>query len=116
MTRPYIHFGGRLFRPVKSSDNSQTTSDTIFKYDQRDGLITATYSGGEIGFGQLIGVMRESGLMDFRYHHVTTDGQLRTGMGISEAELLDGNKVRLHESWQWTSGDKTSGTSTLEEI
>jgi len=116
MTRPYIHFGGRLFRVAKSSGNSQTGDDTIFKYDQRDSLITATYSGGEIRFGQLIGLMGENGLLDFRYHHVTADGQIRTGMGISQPELLDGNKLRLHERWQWTSGDQSSGTSTLEEI
>ena len=116
MARPYIHFGGRLFRPVKTSDNSQTNSETIFKYDQRGSLITATYSGGEIQFGQLIGMMRQSGLLDFRYHHITIDNQLRTGIGISEPELLAGNKVRLHESWKWTSGDQSSGKSTLEEI
>ena len=116
MTRPYIHFGGRLFRVAKASGNSQTNSDTIFKYEQRDGLITATYSGGEISFGHLIGIMDMNGLLDFRYHHITTDGQLRTGMGITEPELLEGNKLRLHERWQWTSGDQSSGTSILEEI
>ncbi len=116
MTKPYIYFGGRLFRPVATSKNSQTNSETIFKYDQREHIVTATYSGGDIQFGQLIGTIRENGWLDFRYHHVTIDEQLRTGMGISEPEQLAGNKLRLYESWQWTSGDKSSGTSTLEEI
>jgi len=25
-------------------------------------------------------------------------------------------KIRLHESWQWTSGENTKGTSVLEEL
>lgn len=116
MAQPYIHFGGRLFRPVSRSSNSQTTPETIFKYDQRGDLITAVYSGGEISFGQLIAVMRKSGLLDFRYHHMSADGNLRTGKGISTIETLASNKLRLHETWQWTSGDKSSGTSILEEI
>lgn len=116
MTRPYIHFGGRLFRPVTTSQNSQTSSETIFKYDQREDLITAVYSGGEISFGQLIAVMQDNGLLDFRYHHITADGDLRTGKGISEIEWLPSNKLRLYETWQWTSGDKSSGTSIVEEI
>tara|TARA_B110000259_G_scaffold11504_1_gene12482 strand:+ start:72 stop:215 length:144 start_codon:yes stop_codon:yes gene_type:complete len=25
-------------------------------------------------------------------------------------------KIRLHESWEWTSGDKSKGQSIIEEI
>jgi len=116
MTRSYIHFDGRLFRPVSMSPNSQTTSETIFKYDQRGDLITAVYSGGGISFGQLIAVMLDNGKLDFRYHHITSNGDLRTGMGTSEIEYLPSNKLRLHEKWQWTSGDKSYGASIVEEI
>jgi len=116
MTHPYIHFGGRLFRAVETSGNGQVNAETIFKYDQRDSLITATYSGGEIEFGHLIGIMYDDGTLDFSYHHVTLSDEICTGKGTSDVELLAGNKVRLRETWQWTSGDKSSGTSILEEI
>lgn len=113
---PYIHFGGRLFRSIETSGNSQVSGQTVFKYDQRDSLITATYSGGDIEYGQLIGIMGEDGFLDFRYHHVGVDGHLRTGQGRSEPKFTKENKLQLHEVWQWTSGDKSSGTSILEEI
>jgi hypothetical protein len=29
---------------------------------------------------------------------------------------LGNGKIRLHETWQWTSGDFSSGTSIIEEI
>ena len=61
-----MYYGGRLFRPVKTSDTSQTGADTIFKYEQNGDMVTATYSGGNIRFGQIIGQVDETGTLDMR--------------------------------------------------
>jgi hypothetical protein len=39
-----------------------------------------------------------------------------TGKCFSKPEILINGKIRLHETWQWTSGDFLSGTSIIEEI
>jgi len=111
-----IWYGGRLFRPVKSSDTSQTDTDTIFKYEQVEDLVTARYSGGHIRYGQLIGRVNAAGILDMRYHHMDRDGRLMTGVCTTTPELLPGGQLRLHEVWQWTCGDESKGTSVLEEI
>ena len=117
MTQTSLLFlGGRLFRPHSSTDNSQTQRDTIFKYEQRDNLITAHYSGGNIKFGQLIGLINQAQEIEFRYHHVSFQSEIFTGRGRSTVEVLANNKMRLHEQWQWTSGDQSEGRSILEEI
>jgi hypothetical protein len=51
-----------------------------------------------------------------RYHHVNTSGELMTGVCVSTPEVLPTGKVRLHEKWQWTSGDQSKGESIIEEI
>ncbi len=112
----WIHYGGRLFRPVTTYGDSDTNSETIFKYEQRRDLLTGTYSGGLISFGHLIGLVDEGGRIDMRYHHLTVDGELKTGTCRSIPEFLDNGKIRLHESWQWTSGTRDKGTSILEEL
>jgi hypothetical protein len=35
---------------------------------------------------------------------------------ISRPEILANGKIRLHESWEWTSGDKSTGKSIIEEL
>lgn len=112
----YTYYGGRLFRVVSVTGQSDTSSETIFQYSQKDNIVTAEYSGGNIRFGHLIGVINSEGNFSARYHHVTDGGTLMTGICETRHEMLEGNKMRLHESWQWTSGDKSSGTSILEEI
>jgi hypothetical protein len=51
-----------------------------------------------------------------RYQHVNARGELMTGQCRSTPEVLPDGRLRLRESWQWTSGDGTSGESVVEEI
>jgi len=111
-----MYYGGRLFRPIEASDSSQTNTDTIFKYEQNDDLVTATYSGGNIQFGQIIGKVDANGILDMRYQHVDRNGELMTGYCKTTPEILPNGKIRLHEKWRWTCGHRAKGKSVLEEI
>ena len=44
------------------------------------------------------------------------NGELMTGICISKPEIDSIGKIKLFESWEWTSGDKSKGTSILKEI
>ncbi len=111
-----IYYEGRLFRPSTENQESDTTPETIFKYHQKGDLLTGTYSGGYVEFGQLIGLVNIAGRIDMRYHHINTDGDLMTGICRSIPEILESGKIRLHESWQWTCKDRAKGTSILDEL
>lgn len=109
-------YGGRLFRPIEMSKSSETTRDTIFKYEQVGDLVMATYSGGKVRYGQLIGKVKADGVLDMRYQHMDRKGHLKTGLCLTRPEVLPGGSLRLHEAWEWTCGDRSKGTSVLEEI
>ena len=111
-----IWYGGRLFRPVKNSKTGETSSETIFRYQQKGDVLTGDYSGGEIEYGQLIGLVDERGHINMRYQHINDRGFLMTGRCKSRPRIMESGKIRLHERWQWTCGDRSKGTSILEEI
>ncbi len=111
-----IWFGGRLFRPVQTEGTSETSSETVFKYEQKGNLVTAIYSGGDIEFGQLMALVQSDYSLDMRYQHWNKDGLLMTGVCHSVPQVLETGKLRLHECWQWTCRDQSHGTSVLEEI
>lgn len=113
---PLIWYGGRLFRPVTTEGASETSAETIFKYEQNGDFVTATYSGGDIAFGHLIGVIAPDGCLDMRYHHRNKSGELMTGLCKTIPEILPSGRLRLHETWQWTCGNQSHGTSILEEF
>lgn len=111
-----VNYNNRNFRPISNSDNGEVSEDMIFHYEQTGNILTCTYSGKSIIKGHLIGLVDENGCIDMKYHQVNKNGELMTGICSSKPELLENGKIRLHEEWQWTSGDKSTGTSILEEI
>ena len=62
-----------------------------------------------------MGLVDDNGKIEMRYHQVNRNGDLMTGMCVSVPEIMENGKIRLHESWQWTSGDRSKGESILEE-
>lgn len=111
-----IDYDGRVFRPVETASNGQVGNGTVFHYHQRGDVVWATYSGGGVEQGTLVATVDASGDLDMRYGHVDTSGALQTGTCQSTPKVGADGRIRLHERWQWTSGDHSSGTSVLEEV
>jgi hypothetical protein len=111
-----INYNNKTFRPVSNTENGETSNETLFYYKQEGNILSSEYSGGKIKKGNLIGVVDESGNIDMRYHQININGELMTGKCISNPEILTSGKIRLHETWEWTSGDFSKGESIIEEL
>ncbi|MCP9493018.1 MAG: hypothetical protein MSG64_01035 [Pyrinomonadaceae bacterium MAG19_C2-C3] len=111
-----INYDNRRFAPQSNTLNGEVDPSTVFHYRQCAGIVWATYAGGSVRFGTLIAKVLDDDSLDMRYSHVNEQGQLMTGRCRSIPETLDDGRLRLHETWTWTSGDKSSGTSVIEEI
>lgn len=105
---------GRVLRGVSNDPEGQVGGETLFHFHQEEDLIWARYEGGAIRRGYLVG-LAEADTLDFRYAHVTVDGDTATGRSVDRVEMLGDGRVRLHERWAWDSQDG-EGTSVLEEI
>ena len=110
-----MNYHNKIFRPISNTVNGETSEQTVFHYKQMGQILTAEYAGGQIQKGHLIGLIDELGNIDMRYHQVNVKGELMTGTCQSTPEILPNGKIRLHERWEWTSGDKSLGTSVIEE-
>ena len=110
-----INYNNKIFRPISNTENGETTSETVFIYIQNGNILTSEYSGGKIIKGHLIGLVDGNGKIEMRYHQVNNNGEFMTGVCKSIPEILSNGKIRLHENWEWTSGDKSKGQSIIEE-
>jgi len=109
-------YNNKTFRPASNSPNGAVDDTTRFSYHQDGCIVWAEYSGGSIKKGFLIATVKEDGSLDMRYHHVNTNGELMTGKCKSIPEMLSDGRLRLKETWQWTSGNGSCGESVLEEV
>ena len=111
-----INYNNKKFILRSNSQNGSSSPSTIFNYIQKDNIVTSTYSGGKIIHGQLIGLVDGNGVIIMRYQQIEKGGVIKTGKCVSTPEVLPDGRIRLYESWEWTSGDCTKGKSVIEEI
>ncbi|MEL7193943.1 MAG: n-acetylglutamate synthase [Bacteroidota bacterium] len=109
-------YHNKIFRAVQNTENGETSSETQFHYQQEGNILFGTYAGGRIVRGHLIGLVDDWGNIDMRYQQINSVGEIMTGTCQSKPEIMENGKIRLHESWKWTSGDLSSGTSVVEEV
>ncbi|NIJ51610.1 n-acetylglutamate synthase [Dyadobacter arcticus] len=110
-----INYNNKVFIPVSNSENGEVDLEMQFLYHQAGNVVTSTYHGDKILYGHLIAIVDETGNLDMRYHQINIKGEIMTGICKSTAEVLPTGKLRLHEKWNWTSGDLSEGESLLEE-
>lgn len=111
-----INYHDKKFVSVNNTANGEVSSETFFNYKQDGKIISASYQGGEIVKGTLIGIVNDNGSLEFRYNHVNVHNELRGGMCKSTPEILADGRIRLHERWKWTDVDQSEGESIIEEI
>ena len=111
-----VEYNGRRFRSVENSASGEVGPETVFAYRQDGDVVSATYEGGGVRSGVLIATADGGGNLDVRYAHVNESGDLMTGECRTKPEVLPDGRLRLHEEWRWTSGDRSSGRSVVEEI
>lgn len=83
-----MNYNNKKFRPITSTENSETNSETIFLYKQNGNILTSEYAGGTIKYGHLIGLVDESSNIDMRYHLINLNDELMTGICNSKPETL----------------------------
>ena len=111
-----IDYNNKKFRPVSNTANGETSAETVFHYQQDGNILTGEYEGGKIKKGLLIGLVDDDGKIELCYSQINEKNEFMTGICVSTPEILPNGKIRLHEKWQWTSGDCSEGNSIIEEI
>ena len=104
------------FASLTNTPNGEVGGNTRFHYRQVGNVVWGDYSGGNIRMGMLVALVGTDDVLDMRYQHINTRGEIMTGQCRSTPAVLADGRLRLHERWQWTSGDVSSGESVVEQI
>ena len=109
-----ISLNNKKFKAIDNSNNGDVSMDTIFHYRQNGDKIWATYKGGNIELGTLIGKL-SGNKITLIYQHINNKEEFLTGHCDTLITVKNG-KIRLNEKWQWTCKDYSKGHSLLEEV
>lgn len=101
-----------------ATDNPHGVSgaDTVFHYRVDGPVITATYRGGRIREGQIIGQATSADTVALLYHCFTQDGELLAGQAMGRVSVGEAGRVELDLDWSWLTGDRSGGHSHYVEL
>ena len=102
-------------RVIETADNGVVNEDTIFHFTQQESYVEASYSGGKIKSGFLVGLIKEN-IVEFCYCQLQHDGILDNGSSRCELVLSNKGKIRLIEHFQWNSRPGEKGVNIFEEL
>jgi hypothetical protein len=104
---------GRRFAAV-ANVGGEIGADTVFEYQEHEGQLWATYQGGAVLRGFLVGT-RTGDTLDIRYVQLNDGGETSSGHCVSTIHVLPDGRLRLEEKWEWESRSG-GGTSVVEEL
>ncbi len=97
--------GGEIF-------DGATNPSTYFRFSQTDNLVSATYDGGGIIIGSIIGHVKERKL-HFTYQGLTSDNSFRSGKGTGKIDADKLGNIELTIVWKSNNEDGATGVVTL---
>lgn len=106
----------KKFINAENTDNGEVSGETVFDYKQTGNNIEATYTGGMIKKGHLIGVMTGENTFTMFYHHLNRNNEIRAGQCHTTIRTEPNGTLTLIERWEWLNGDCSKGQSVLTEI
>ena len=103
----------RLFRVTETSSSSAISSDTVFQFREVGGVVEASFSGGDVVKGWLVGRRRHD-RVETAYAQLIIDGELRTGTATMRISPMLAGGLQLTEEFTWS--DSRRGRNILVSI
>lgn len=108
-----INLDGLRMNVVSTSPNGVVNAETVFEFHQEADAVWATYAGGRIQHGFLVGTL-EGDSLRFKYCQRQHDGVLDGGSSIGNVQIRNG-RTRIIERFDWASREG-GGENIFEQI
>lgn len=110
-----MDLNGIKMNVTETDPDGVVNHETIFEFTQENETVTASYSGGKIEKGFLVGALKGSTL-NFSYCQKQTDGTLDNGISECEVSKDGSGKIQLTEHFEWKSRPGVKGKNVFKEL
>ena len=105
----------RRFIPI-ANEKGLASGATIFHYLQEGDVITATYKGGAIASGNIVGRQTGPDEIALLFQCVTENRELKAGQSKGKITEDEQHNLLLTFEWNWLNGDLSGGFSYYREV
>ncbi|MDN4527528.1 n-acetylglutamate synthase [Fictibacillus fluitans] len=111
-----IDYNNRQFVTIRQAKKGEVSSKTYFSYKQEGSIVSATYSGGDILKGNMVGVADENGNIQMTYSHINQDHEIRGGTCTAVPQTLPDGRLQLTETWTPSGEERHQEVFAVEEV
>ncbi len=109
-----IDLDGIVMHVSATASNGVVDRSTRLRFRQRGMRVWATYSGGKVRRGWLVG-RRDGEALTFRYAQAEADGTVHGGRSRCDVQRLEDGRIRIVEHFQWSTR-AGQGTNVFDEL
>lgn len=106
-----ISFQDKRMRAIQTAPNGVVNQETVFAFRQFNRRVLASYAGGQVRRGMLVGGFAE-GKLRFSYAQEDLQGIVQGGSSECEIRCLADGRLQLLEYFDWQGG---KGLNIIEE-
>jgi hypothetical protein len=111
-----IDLDGKRFTLISNSAGDAQPGQTVFTFQQNGPAIRATYEGGGVRLGAMVGRFADDGVLDVLFQQVTSAGKLCGGEGRLRLETAADGKLRFVDDWRFTTHAEGGGQAIWQEL
>jgi len=100
---------------IQTAPNGVVNDLTIFTFSQTDNFISASYAGGQIFKGYLVGTLHKDKLL-FSYCQLQMDGKIDNGQSECDVMMGENGKIKLIEHFKFASRNDDRGMNVFQEL
>jgi len=100
---------------IETAPNGVVNDLTIFSFSQTDNIVSATYCGGEILKGYLVGTVDKDKL-SFCFCQLQTGGKMDTGRSECDIVIDQNQKIKLIEHFEWRNRENKKGVNIFQQL
>lgn len=106
-----VNFHNKRMTAIQTAPNGVVDRHTVFIFRQFDERVLASYAGGQVKWGMLVGRFVEEKLR-LSYAQEDTGGEVEGGSSECEVRCLADGRIQLLEYFDWYGG---KGLNIIEE-
>nr|WP_263323698.1 hypothetical protein [Neobacillus sp. Marseille-Q6967] len=111
-----IDYHNKVFSCKNNKDNEDITIETLFFYKQNGEIVQAKYFGGNVKYGEIIGLVNEQGSLQGSFCHSTYTSQSYGGVCMFTPKRMEDTRVVLLVKWCGADGKNIESEWLMEEL
>lgn len=107
---PDLSINNKQFITTRN-ESGLSSEGTIFRYFEKESIVTGGYKGDAIIEGQIVGRRLPNNRLELVFQCVTDDWELKSGQSKGVVSKNNDGKLTLSFDWFWLNGDTSEGKS-----